>query len=153
MQRKNRRKKINKINNGNFKIAIVAAEFNNDITEKMLDGAMNALKKNSLKSKNIKVVRVPGAFEIPLSCQRLAESKKYDAIVALGCVVKGETDHCHYVAGECSRGIMNVMIKYSIPIGFGILTVNNLKQAKKRSGEKSNKGQEAAEAVLQMLFL
>lgn len=153
MQRKNQEREIKKINNANFKIAVIVSEFNNDITEKMLDGVVSTFKKNSLKSENIKIVRVTGAFEIPLACQKLAKRKKYDAIVALGCVIKGETDHYNYIAGECSRGIMDVMIKYSIPIGFGILTVNNLKQAKKRSEKENNKGKEAAEAVLQMLSL
>jgi len=152
MQRKKTNNK-KKFNANKFKIAIVVSNFNYDITGKMLDGAKKILKENKVKSGNIKVLMVPGSFEIPLVCQKLAQTKKYDGIVAIGCVIKGETDHYYYISNEVSRGIMDIMLKFSIPIGFGVITTNNLKQAKARSGKKSNKGSEAAEAVLEMINL
>lgn len=150
MQRKS---KVNKniLDGRKFKIAVVVSQFNKDITEKMLLGALGVLKLNKVKDENINVVKVPGSFEIPLACQRLAQTKKYDGIVALGCVIKGGTDHYYYIAGEASRGVMDVMLKYNIPIGFGIITTNNLKQAVARSSGKRNKGAEAAEAVLEII--
>jgi len=138
------------INGSNLKIGIVVSRFNSDITEKMLKGALEVLGRNKIKKGNIKIVRVPGSFEISLACQKLAKSKKYGALVAIGCVIKGETDHYHYVAGEAARGVREVMLKYSIPIGFGIITTNNLKQAKTRSIGRGNKGEEAAKAALEM---
>ena len=117
----------------------------------MLDGALETLKENKVKAGNIKTVWVPGSFEIPLACQRLAQTKKYDALVAIGCVIKGQTDHYYYICNESSRGIMDVMLKFDIPIGFGVLTCNNLKQAQVRSRGKENKGREAAEAALMMI--
>ena len=152
MQRKNNSKHKLKVTNGRkLKIAVVVSKFNDDITGNLLRGALGVLSLNNVRKNNIKVVWVPGSFEVPLACQKLARTKKYYGIVALGCVIKGETDHYYYIAGEAARGIMDAMLKYSLPIGFGIITTNNLKQAKARSGPKSNKGAEAAEAVLWML--
>ncbi len=128
-------------------IGIAVAEFNADITEKLLSGAMKELKAHGVSAKKITVVRVPGSFELPLACQRLAETKKFSALIALGCVIKGDTDHYYYVASEASRGIMEVMLKYNIHIGFGVITANNLKQAEERSS-KINIGTNAARAVL-----
>jgi 6,7-dimethyl-8-ribityllumazine synthase len=150
MQRKNKIVK-EKIDGSRLKIAIVVSKFNHDITGKMLVGAAETLMKNKVKEANIQTVWAPGAFEIPLACQKLAQKKKYDGIIALGCVIKGDTEHYYFVAGEASRGVMDVMLKYDIPIGFGIITTNNLKQAKDRSGVKNNKGAESAQAVLEML--
>ena len=150
MQRK-QEKKTQAIDGEKFKIAVVVSKFNQDITEKMLDGAIKTLKKNNVKDVNIKTVWVPGALEIPLACQRLTKGKKFDGILALGCVIKGETDHYHYVAGESIRGVLDVMLKFDIPIGMGIITTNNLKQAQTRSEVKNNKGSETAQAVLEML--
>jgi 6,7-dimethyl-8-ribityllumazine synthase len=143
------RKKI--IDGEKLKIGIVVSRFNDDITKKMLTGALECFKENNVREENIKTVWVPGSFEIPLACERLAASKKYDALVALGCVIKGETDHYYFISLEVSRGIMETMLKYSLPIGFGIITTNNLKQAQERSSAKSNKGREAAEAALMMI--
>lgn len=142
-----------KINGSRYKIAIVIAEFNPDITEQMFLGAKKTLLINKVKENNIKIIMVPGAFEIPIACQKLAMQKKYDAIIVLGCVIKGDTDHYYYVAGESSRGVMDVMLKFNIPIGFGIITTNNLKQAKDRSSSSDNKGSDAALAALEMLDL
>lgn len=147
--KRNINSKANIIDGRKLKIAVVVSQFNSDITEKMLKGALRLLKKS--KVKDIKVVRVPGSFEIPLACQKLAKTKNYDGLVALGCVIKGETDHFYYVASEASRGVMDIILKYNIPIGFGIITTNNLKQARDRSSGKHNKGTEAAQAVLEMI--
>ncbi len=151
MQRKNKaNEKL--IDGSKLKIAIVVAKFNADITEKMLQGALEVLRINKVKKNNIEIVWVPGAYEIPLACQKLAQKKKYDGLVAIGCVIKGDTDHYYYISQEVSRGIMDVMLKFSLPIGFGVITVNNLKQAKDRANEKCNKGKEATEAVLDMTY-
>lgn len=150
MQRENIISKKN-LNGGRLKIALVVSRFNSDITEKMLAGALRTLESNSVLKNNIEIVWVPGSFEIPLACQRLAKTKKFDGIVALGCVIKGDTDHFYYISSEASHGIMRVMLGHSLPIGFGVITTKNLKQAQDRSGEKNNKGSEASQAVLDML--
>ena len=134
------------------KVGIAVSRFNADITEKMLAGAQKELVSSGVKKENIEVVRVPGSFELPLACQRMAKSEKFDGLIALGCVIKGETDHYYHVAGEASRGIMEVMLTYDIPIGFGVITVNTLEQAEDRAG-KHNKGTEAARAALEMLAI
>jgi len=142
---------VKKNDGSKLKIGIVASQFNSNITEPMLEGALGTLRENKVKKENINVVWVPGSFEIPLACQRLAKSKKYDALIAIGCVIKGETDHFYYIAGEAARGIMDVMLERNIPIGFGVLTTKNLKQAEIRSRGKENKGREAAEAALAII--
>jgi 6,7-dimethyl-8-ribityllumazine synthase len=141
-----------KLNGSKLKIALVVSRFNSDITKKMLAGALRTLESNLVPKKNIVIVWVPGSFEIPLACQRLAKMKKFNGIVALGCVIKGETDHFYYISSEASGGIMRVMLDFSIPVGFGVITTKNLKQAKERSGKKNNKGTEAVQAVLEMLL-
>jgi 6,7-dimethyl-8-ribityllumazine synthase len=145
-----KKRKINKVVGHKLKIGIVVSQFNDNITKPMLEGALETLWENKVKKKNIKTVWVPGSFEIPLACQKLAQTKKYDALVAIGCVIKGETDHFYYICNEASRGIMEVMLKFDIPIGFGVLTTKNSKQAEVRSRGKENKGREAAEAALAM---
>ncbi len=132
---------------------LAVADFNSDITGRLLSGALTALAKAGVQKRDIHVVHVPGSFELPLACQKLAKTNKYVALVALGCVIKGETDHYYYVAGEASRGIMDVMLKHDIPIGFGVLTTNTLEQAHKRSGKKDNAGAAAARATLCMIAL
>jgi 6,7-dimethyl-8-ribityllumazine synthase len=143
----------NTINGSTIKIAIVVAEFNKDITHNMFLGAQETLKQYGVTEENITVVNVPGAFEIPFVCNRIALAKTCDAIIALGAVIRGDTDHHLYVAGEASRGIMDVMLKRNIPIGFGIITTNTLEQARERSEGKHNKGSEAALVALQMARL
>ena len=145
--------KIKKMDGSKLKIGVVVSQFNSNITESMLEGALETLKDNKVKKENITTVWVPGSFEIPLACQKLAQAKKYDALLAIGCVIKGETDHYYYICDEASRGVMDVMLKFDIPIGFGVLTCNNLKQAEVRSRGKHNKGREAAEAALAMVKL
>ncbi len=144
--------KAKRIDGSKLKIGIIVSQFNSNVTEPMLEGALETLKENKVKKENIKTVWVPGSFEIPLACQQLAKSKKYDALVAIGCVVKGETDHYYYICNEASRGIMNIMLEFDLPVGFGVLTCKNLKQAKIRSRGKENKGREAAEAALSMII-
>lgn len=133
------------------RIGIAVAEFNADITEKLLAGALRELERNGVQKRHITAVRVPGSFELPLACQRMAKSGRYDALIALGCVIKGETDHYRYIAGEAACGIMEVMLAHSIPIGFGVLTTDTLSQAKMRASGANNKGAEAARAALWML--
>ncbi len=139
------------IDGSKFKIAVVVTKFNEDIVGGMLGGALETLKKNKVAEKNIEIVWVPGALEIPLACQRLAKTKKYQGLVALGCVIKGDTDHYYYVSQESTSGVMRVMLDFGLPIGVGIITTNNLKQAQDRSGAKNNKGAEAAQAMLEMV--
>lgn len=133
------------------RIGIAAAEFNADITEKLLAGALRVLEQSGVRRGHITVMRVPGSFELPLACQRMAESGRYDALIALGCVIKGETDHYYYIAAEAARGTMEVMLKYDIPIGFGVLTTDTLAQAQARASGAHNKGGEAARAALRMI--
>ncbi|MFA5926126.1 MAG: 6,7-dimethyl-8-ribityllumazine synthase [Parcubacteria group bacterium] len=140
-----------KINGSKLKIGIVVSQFNDNITGSMLEGALETFKENKVKDENVRIVLVPGSFEIPLACQKLAKTKKFDALVALGSVIKGETDHYYYICNEVSRGVMEIMLKFSLPIGFGVLTTQNLKQAEVRSRGKENKGREAAEAALAMI--
>lgn len=152
MQRaENKNHKKQSVDLRKHRIGIVVSEFNSDITEKLLGGAVGFLKERGIKEGNLEIVRVPGSFEIPLMCQRLARTKKFSGLIALGAVIKGDTDHYYYIAGEASRGVMSVMLSESMPIGFGVITVLNLKQAKARSSFGSNKGVEAAEALVQMI--
>ncbi len=134
--------------------AIVVGRFNSFITESLLSGAVDTLKRHGVAESNLTVVKVPGAYEIPLALQRLAVSKKYTALLALGAVIRGGTPHFDYVAGECTKGIAMVSLKYDLPIAFGVLTVDNIEQAIERAGTKAgNKGSEAALSALEMVSL
>ncbi len=135
------------------KFAIVVARFNSFIVESLLDGAVDTLKRvGNVDDADITVVRIPGAFELPLAVQKLAAGRKYDAIIALGAVIRGGTPHFEYVAGECTKGIAQVMMQYSLPVAFGVLTVESIEQAIERAGTKmGNKGGEAAASVLEMV--
>ncbi len=135
-----------------MRIGIVVSEFNKQITLRMLKGAEETLHENRVAQEQIDVVWVPGGFEIPLACLRLAEKGTYQALIALGCIVKGETSHDLYLATAATQGIMDVMLRYKIPIGFGVLTTNNLAQAEERASGGNNKGKEAAEAALTMVL-
>lgn len=133
-------------------VGIVVGRFNRLITERLLDAALDTLRRHGVGDENIVVTYVPGAFEIPLAAQMMAQTEKYDAIVALGAVIRGETPHFDYVAAECARGIARVSLDFDLPIGFGVLTVNSIEQANERSGTKSgNKGVDAALAALEMV--
>lgn len=153
MQRKkNNQTKNSSLPTSNSKrVGIVVSDYNHDITYPMRDGAIETLKAAGIKEESIIVVEAPGAFEIPILCQKLISSKKIDGIIAIGCVIKGDTDHYHFIAGESTRGIMDVMLKTGVPISNAILTVNNLKQAQIRSKGSMNKGVEAATALLSIL--
>lgn len=135
------------------KIAIVVARFNHFINDSLVDGAVDALKRiGQVADKNITIIWVPGAYEIPLAVKATAESGKYDAIVALGTVIRGSTAHFDFVAGESSSGISNLSLAYAIPVANGILTTENIEQAIERAGTKAgNKGAEAALAALEMI--
>lgn len=135
------------------KFAIVVARFNSFIVESLLDGAVDTLKRvGDVADQDITVVRIPGAFEMPLAVEKIAASGKYDAIIALGAVIRGGTPHFEYVAGECTKGLAQVMMQHSIPVAFGVLTVDSIEQAVERAGTKmGNKGAEAAMSSLEMV--
>ncbi|MCQ9120718.1 MULTISPECIES: 6,7-dimethyl-8-ribityllumazine synthase [Rodentibacter] len=139
----------------NAKVAVVIARFNSFINESLLEGAVDTLKRiGQVKDENITLVRAPGAYELPLVARRLAESKKFDAIVALGTVIRGGTAHFEYVAGEASSGLSKVAMESEIPVAFGVLTTENIDQAIERAGTKAgNKGSEAALTALEMINL
>src|SRR5256885_1856126 len=128
------------------RVAIVASEYNSVIVDRLIAGA-----KRALKDHENTVIRVPGAFEIPLAAKRAALSKKYDAVVALGCVLRGETPHFEYISRAVSNGLQRVALEAGIPVGFGVLTVDTVEQAMERSGDSANKGFEAAMAAFQMI--
>lgn len=135
-----------------MKIGIIVSRFNNFITEKLLQGALDGLKGYGGEEENITVVRVPGAFEIPLIAEKMAASGQYDALVCLGAVIRGDTAHFEYVSDAVTRGIGKTIWKYQLPIGFGVLTTNNVEQAMERSGSKdANKGYEAALTAIEMI--
>ncbi len=134
--------------------AIVVSRWNDILTSKLADGAVEALMSHGVADDAVDIFHVPGAFELPLTSQKLAETGKYDAIIALGVVIRGETPHFDYVAGEAARGITSVALKTGIPVMFGVITANTLEQAVNRSGEKDgNKGYEAALSAIEMVSL
>ncbi len=137
-----------------FKFAIVVARFNSSITDKLLDGAKEALARSGATDGDIEVVQVPGSFELPLAAKTLAELRRYDAVIALGAVIRGETPHFDYVAGEAASGLARVALDTGIPVAFGVLTTNTLEQAMARAGcGGSNKGYDAAMTAIEMAAL
>lgn len=137
-----------------FKFAIIVSRFNDFITERLLDGAVDAIVRNGGDKDAIAVFRVPGSFEIPLVAKRVAKAKKYDAIICLGAVIRGETPHFDYVAGEVTKGIALLNLEFVIPISYGIITADNTEQAIERAGNKmGNKGFQAAQAAVELLNL
>lgn len=135
-------------------IAIVAAEFNHFVVQQLVDGALDALKRNGVAEDDITLAWVPGAFELPLAADVLASCGLHDAVIALGAVIRGGTPHFDYVAGECSRGIAQVGLKHTLPVIFGVLTTDDVDQALERAGSGSgNKGFDTAVAALQMIAL
>ncbi|NQZ10884.1 MAG: 6,7-dimethyl-8-ribityllumazine synthase [Algicola sp.] len=137
----------------NKKFAIVVSRFNSFVVESLLEGAIDALKRHGcVNDDDITVVRVPGAYEIPVAAKKVAQSEKYDAIIALGAVIRGGTPHFEYVAGECNKGLGQISLEFGIPVSFGVLTVDTIEQAIERSGTKAgNKGAEAALSALEMV--
>jgi 6,7-dimethyl-8-ribityllumazine synthase len=131
-------------------VAVVVSRFHESVTTRLLEGARDALRRHALPDSHVDVVWVPGAFELPVAAEAAAASERYDVIVALGCVIRGETAHFEYVAGEAARGLGNVALAHRIAVGFGVLTTETLEQALARAGGAAgNKGFDAAEAALQ----
>ncbi|QFJ54381.1 6,7-dimethyl-8-ribityllumazine synthase [Pseudobutyrivibrio xylanivorans] len=136
------------------KIGIVVARFNEFITSKLLGGAIDGLKRENVKEEDIEVAWVPGAFEIPLIAKKMAESKKYDAVICLGAVIRGATSHYDYVCAEVSKGVAQVSMSAGIPVMFGVLTTDTIEQAVERAGTKAgNKGFECAQGAIEMVNL
>ena len=144
---------------GNFsaqggKFSIVASRFNSFIVEQLEAGAIDELIRHGVNENDIDLIKAPGAFELPMVVQRVAASKKYDAIIAVGAVIRGGTPHFEYVAGECVKGIASVSLNYDVPVSFGVLTVDTIEQAIERAGTKAgNKGAEAALSAIEMVSL
>ncbi len=144
---------------GNFvaaegKYTLVVGRFNEFVVESLVDGAVDTLKRHGVSEENIRIVRVPGAFEVPLAVQRVAQQKRDDAIIALGAVIRGGTPHFEFVSNESSKGVAQVSLDCGVPIANGILTVNSIEQAIERSGTKmGNKGAEAALSAIEMVSL
>lgn len=135
-----------------LKVAIVATRFNDFIVDRLVGGAQDYLERHGLDPADITLVRIPGAFELPLVCQKLAAARKYDGILALGAVIRGGTPHFDYVCAEASKGIAQAMLQFGTPIGFGLLTCDSIEQAIERAGSKGgNKGVEAAAAMLETI--
>jgi 6,7-dimethyl-8-ribityllumazine synthase len=136
------------------RFAIVASKFNSFIVERLLQGALDTLRRHGVEEKSIEIVQVPGAFELPLVAKRLATSRRYDAVIALGAVIRGSTPHFDYVAGSCARGLAEVALSCDLPVAFGVLTVDTIEQAIERAGTKAgNKGADAALTALEMVSL
>lgn len=137
-----------------FRFAIIVSRFNDFISSRLLDGAMDALVRHGCREEEVSVIKVPGAFEIPLAAKKLAASSRYDAIICLGAVIRGATQHHEYVAAEASKGIASVALESDVPVMFGVLTTDNLEQAIERAGSKSgNKGYETAMGAIEMANL
>lgn len=138
----------------NARYALVVARFNSFIVDSLQAGAIDALSRHGVSEKNITVVKVPGAYELPLIAKRLAESGNYDAIIALGAVIRGGTPHFDYVAGECAKGIGQVGMNHNLPVIFGVLTTDTIEQAIERAGTKAgNKGADAAMTAMELCSL
>ncbi|NIL94755.1 MAG: 6,7-dimethyl-8-ribityllumazine synthase [Woeseiaceae bacterium] len=134
------------------RFAIVASRFNDFIVESLLKASVRCLRQHGAADADIEIVRVPGAFEMPLMVEKIAGSRRFDGIIALGCVIRGGTPHFEYVAGECVKGVASAAQKHGVPVGFGILTTDTIEQAIERAGTKAgNKGEEATLAVIEMV--
>ena len=139
---------------GDLRFAIIAARFNDFVVEPLVRGALDALKRHGTLERQIDIVRVPGAFDIPVAARKLALSRRYDALIALGAVIRGGTPHFDYVAGECAAGIARVALESGVPVAFGVLTTDSVEQAAERAGGKvGNKGADAALVALEMANL
>jgi 6,7-dimethyl-8-ribityllumazine synthase len=137
-----------------LRFAIIVGRFNSFITERLLAGALDALTRSGCPAENVEIVRVPGSWEMPVAARELARAKRHDAIIALGAVIRGDTPHFDYVAGEAARGLARVATETGIPMGFGVLTTNTVEQAVDRAGAKSgNKGFDAAMSAIEMANL
>ena len=154
MPNKNMKTFEGKLVTTDIKIGIVAGRFNEFITSKLLSGAIDCLLHHDVKEENIEIAWVPGAFEIPLIAAKMAENKKYDAIICLGAVIRGNTSHYDYVCSEVTKGIATTSLKYGLPVMFGVLTTENIEQAIERAGTKAgNKGYDCALSAIEMVNL
>lgn len=136
------------------KFCVLAARFNDRIVEDLIRGALDALRRHGVADTAIDLVRVPGAFELPLAAKKLARTRQYDALVALGVVIRGATPHFDYVCSECAAGLARVSLEFELPVGFGVLTCDTVDQALERAGVKhGNKGADAAVAAIEMVSL
>ena len=137
-----------------MRIAIVVSRFNDFVTERLLDGAQQYLSEQGLGASDIDVLRVPGAFEIPIAAQRIAETGRVAAVVCLGCLIKGATPHFEYISSACAHGISTAAAATGVPMTFGVLTTNSVEEAVERAGQgDANKGREAAQAAVEMVRL
>ncbi|GMQ88554.1 MAG: 6,7-dimethyl-8-ribityllumazine synthase [Gammaproteobacteria bacterium] len=136
------------------RIALLVSRFNSFVVESLLSGAIDTLKRHGAEDRDLHIIRVPGAYEMPIAAKRLAAAQRYEAIIALGAVIRGGTPHFEYVAGECTKGLSTVSLQHDIPIAFGVLTVDSIEQAIERAGTKAgNKGAEAAMSAIEMVNL
>lgn len=136
------------------RFCIIVSRFNDFIGSKLLSGAIDELKRHGVADSNIDIVKVPGAFEIPVIAQKCASTKKYDAVITLGAVIKGSTPHFDYVSAEVSKGVAQVSLQTGVPVIFGVLTTDNIEQAIERAGTKAgNKGADAAKTAIEMANL
>ncbi len=143
-----------KLDATNLKIGILVSRFNEFITSKLLDGAIDCLKRHNCQEENIEIAWVPGAFEMPTAIKVMANSKKYNALICLGAIIKGDTSHNQYIANETIKGVSKISLDFGIPIAFGVITPDNLEQAIERAGtRKGNKGWEAALSAIEMANL
>ena len=138
----------------NARFCLVASRFNSFVVDALVEGAVDALIRHGAKKEDIHIVKAPGAYELPLAVHKVAQTGRYDAIVALGAVIRGSTPHFDYVAGECVKGISSISLNHNVPVAFGVLTVDTIEQAIERSGTKAgNKGAEAALSAVEMVNL
>jgi len=138
----------------NGKYALIVSRWNSFVVESLKDAALDTLKRHGVSDENVTIYYAPGAFEFPLVAQKVAEKKEYDAIIALGAVIRGGTPHFEYVSGECTKGLAQVSMNEGVPVTFGVLTVDSIEQAIERAGTKAgNKGEEAAKTALEMVSL
>jgi len=143
-----------KLNAQGMKFGIIVSRFNNFVTDRLLEGALDGLKSHGGEERNIDIVRVPGAFEIPLLAEKMAAGGQYDALICLGAVIRGDTPHFEYISDSVTRGIGHIVLQHRVPISFGVLTTNNVEQAMERAGTRTeNKGFEAALTAIEMASL
>lgn len=136
-----------------LRFGIVVSRFNDFISNRLLDGALDALKKHGARDEDIDVVKVPGSFEIPLVAKKMALMKRYDAIICLGAIIRGATPHFEYISSEVAKGIAVTAMEFGMPVIFGVLTTDNIEQAIERAGIKNNKGWDAAISAMEMASL
>lgn len=143
-----------RLNARDMRVGIVAARFNEFVVDQLLKGALDALKRHGANPRDVTVVRVPGAWEMPLVAKRMAGSRRFDGILALGAVIRGSTPHFDYVAGECSKGLGQAGLAHDVPLAFGVLTTDTIEQAIERAGTKAgNKGADAAVSLIETIDL